>query len=159
MEQKIIIPEGFELKQINESEYAIVKKETPLPETWEEFCENYGVDKSKEVYINGCSEIRCPEKNDRRAQLDKNYLPNHDYAEAILALCQLIQLRDCYHQGWKPDWTVESNKSSIVFRFNEAMKETFLQCNQIFSFQSVEVRDKFFKNFKSLIDKTKPLFI
>lgn len=159
MEQKIVIPEGFELKQINESEYRIVKKKTKLPETWEEFCMNYGVDKSREVYINGCSEIRHPERNDRRAEIDKNYLPNEEYAEAVLALCQLIQLRDCYRQGWKPDWSVESSKASIFFRVNESMKETFLQSNQIFAFQSVEVRDKFLKNFKSLIDKTKPLFM
>lgn len=161
MEQKITIPEGFELKQINESEYVIVKKEPELPDTWTEFCRMHPI-KDEERRIEGNSLIEGVDPRLTRGRAwdaNRNLLPNKEYAEAVLALCQLIQLRDCYRQGWKPDWTVGSSKASIFFRVNEAMKETFLQSNQIFSFQSEEIRDKFLKNFKSLIEKTKPLFM
>ena len=74
-----------------------------LPETWEEFCKLYPR-KKEEYYIELNSiptEVPIGERLDND---DKNVLPSKKAAEAHLALMQLHQLRDCYRQGWKPDW-------------------------------------------------------
>lgn len=45
MSQKITIPEGYELKKINDSEYQIVKKEPELPNSWSGFCKSQPIKK------------------------------------------------------------------------------------------------------------------
>lgn len=161
MEQKIIIPEGYELQKISDSEYKIVKKEAELPESWSEFCKMYPIKKEEEGYITNDSKFQLLTKfKERSEDCDKNLLPNKRYAEAILALCQLIQLRDCYRQGWKPNWNDDSNfKYCILFREGIIYKDCYRSYNRILSFQSEEIRDKFYKNFKDLIEKVKPLFM
>ena len=74
-----------------------------LPKTWEEFCNNYPVKKG-ECFINYSSHIAEPDCTDRGKYSDKNMLPSKRAAEQHLALMQLYQLRDCYRQGWEPDW-------------------------------------------------------
>lgn len=160
MEQKITIPEGYELQKVNDSEYRIVKKEPELPNSWEEFCIKYRTNK-EERYINSSSEIRKVGDNNTRVIAScKNILPNEEYAESILALCQLIQLRDCYRQGWKPDWrNPQENKYCIEFIYN-VVRFAVNNCeNRIFSFQSEKIVNKFYDNFKELINKIKPLFM
>lgn len=160
-EQKITISEGFELQKVNDSEYRIVKKENKLPETWEEFCETHPL-KPGESWVSTTSKIiEAPlsVEGEERIKGWFNLLPNKEYAEAILALCQLIQLRDCYRQGWKPDWIEYTTKAGIIFFADNLMSDSGAREAKIFSFQSKEIRDKFFKNFKDLIEKTKPLFM
>lgn len=158
-EQTITIPEGFELQKVNDSEYRIVKKEMGLPNSWEEFCENYPL-KEGETWINSFSKTEKVEDSIGKERTKDwfNLLPNKEYAEAILALIQLIQLRDCYRQGWKPDWNSSSYKYGIGFNYNMANVIDTVNHQNIFSFQSREIRNKFSNNFKDLIEKTKPLF-
>ena len=159
MEQKITIPDGFTLEQISETEYRVVKKEKDLPETWEQFCNMYRNTKgewfiSKDSKIN---EIDLPKE--RLYVADKNLLPNKEKAEAILALCQLIQLRDCYNDGWKPDWTDNCTyKYCIQLYTNDLREVDNTVSNEIFAFETEKLRDKFLKNFKDLLEKVKPLF-
>ena len=75
-----------------------------FPKDWEDFCANY---KSKhnegESYISTGSEIRESTAGDKvNPKTDKNLVPNKQCAEAVLALTQLLQLREFYRQGWKP---------------------------------------------------------
>lgn len=162
MNQTITIPEGYELQKVNDYEYKIVKKEAELPNSWDEFCENYPV-KPEESCTSSTSGILVIHKNferDRNKYNDKNLLPNKEYAEAILTLCQLIQLRDCYRQGWKPDWKdTNTFHVSIMFKRDEVQLSDFNITNQLFAFQSIEIRNKFYCNFKDLIEKIKPLFM
>ena len=72
-----------------------------LPNTWEEFCKNYPI-KSAEYFIDDLSQILESVWTARDIYEDQNKLPNHDAAQAHLALMQLHQLRDCYRQGWVP---------------------------------------------------------
>lgn len=160
MEQKITIPEGYELQKINDSEYRIIKKEVKLPESWIEFCVMHPLQKEERYICQGSEIGKFSERWSRDADKDRNTLPNKEYAEAILALCQLIQLRDCYRQGWKPVWNSSSKcKYSIIFKSGQVQKEFFYENNKILSFQSSEIRDKFYHNFKELIEKIKPLFM
>lgn len=160
MEQKITIPDGFKLEKISETEYKIVPAEKKLPKTWKEFCESHPLRKG-ECWINSHSVIdyvECSAGSKRNAEW-YNLLPSKEKAEAILALCQLIQLRDCYNDGWRPDWKYVQCAPSIIYEYDSWEKANATFDAQIFSFKSEELRDKFFKNFKDLLDKLKPLYV
>lgn len=94
---------GGELREIALQVFT-EKELIELPKTWEEYCKNYPR-KLREYYINPNSIINESAQIDYRAiNSDKNLLPSKEAAEAHLALMQLHQLRDCYRQGWVPDW-------------------------------------------------------
>ena len=84
---------------------------------------------------------------------DRNTLPSKQVAEAHLALMQLHQLRDCYRQGWEPNWRNTSSKHCIRKQGNSyiivccGISVTFL------SFQSREIAYEFLTNFRDLIEK------
>lgn len=161
-QQTITIPDNMELVKVSETEYKIVEKKKELPESWDEFCETHPI-KAGECWVSGYSEIREIAKghNGERNYKCNNLLPNKEYAKAILALCQLIQLRDCYRQGWRPNWHNDDvTKYTIEFHngtsFQRGMKWTF---QTILSFQTEELRNEFYDNFGDLIEKIKPLFM
>jgi len=136
-------------------DWSTFKVPSKLPKTWEEFCENNPVTKN-EYYIseNSCFHKPFP---DIRACVDKNLLPNKEIAEAMLALCQLIQLRDCYNKGWKPDYTNNHNKYVINVDKNEISRTIVVTIQNVLTFKTRELRDTFLNNFKDLIEIAKPL--
>ena len=78
-------------------------------------------------------------------------LPSEEAAEAHLALMQLHQLRDCYRQGWTPDWRNAKIKYSIC-RYDDKYKAIqTVERNHFLTFQSMELTQKFLSNFKNLI--------
>ena len=86
-----------------------------LPKTWEEFCENYPC-KKDECYIDlSCQIVRLVYEIDRYKVSYKNLLPSKQAAEAHLALMQLHQLRDCYRQGWTPDWNNSIQNKYVIY--------------------------------------------
>ena len=130
-----------------------------LPNTWEEFCDNYPI-KNKESWINGDSAIIIrsdSNRGDRFDKEDKNLLPNKETAEAMLALCQLIQLRDCYNQGWKPNWNTVEYKPVIKVYKGNVVKDSYTNTSFILTFKTLKLRDKFFENFKDLLETAKEL--
>lgn len=163
MIQTIEIPEGFELKKVSDTEYKIVKKENVLPKTWEEFCELYPI-KNDEYFIETRSDIVRANCKNRNSCSDKNVLPSEEKAEAILALCQLIQLRDCYNDSWKPNWFTSDQKYTIYIdtdMINHRVifdKGGYMYSPNILAFKSEKLRDEFINNFKDLIEKLKPLY-
>lgn len=123
-----------------------------LPKTWEEFCKNYEIQKN-ECYINSNSTIK-PATLSRDLRLictDSNLLPDKQAAEAHLALMQLHQLRDCYRQGWKPDWEKEEVKWCIDKRKNYLIITSSYSYSKFLSFQSKEIAELFLDNFQDLI--------
>ena len=137
----------------------IYKKEKGLPKTWEEFCENNLI-KPEEYFVSTASNITSAydgELRKRGSHMDANLLPSEEYAEAMLALCKLIQLRDCYNKGWKPDWSDKSEKHCIFY--NKGNVELFVRNSWscILVFKSRELRNKFYNNFKDLIEQAKLL--
>ena len=88
---------------------------------------------------------------------DPNILTSKEYAEAFLALMQLIRFRDIWNGGWVPDWKSSADKFIIMY-YNDAVElviNTYKQ--QSLYFKTRELRDKFFKEFKDLIETAKPL--
>ena len=133
-----------------------VKPENTLPKTWEEFCKT-NPPKNTEVYINTSSEINSSIVGIRYPERDANLLPNKKIAESMLALCQLIQLRDCYNGEWKPDWKDNSFKYVIYTYHDEIIDDRNVSNNAILTFKSEELRDEFLNNFRKLIEIAKPL--
>lgn len=161
-EQTITIPDGFKLEKISETEYKIVPTEKKLPKTWEEFCASQPIQKG-ECLVTSDSELRMnidyKTLPHQRPYYYRNLLPSKEKAEAILALCQLIQLRDCYNDGWKPEWTAACKlKHCISYSSYTWCKATSVTGGYIFVFKTEELRDEFYRNFKDLLDKLKPLY-
>ena len=124
---------------------------------WEKFCLDNPINKG-ECYIDIVSEIKNANIGSTRyCDKDKNVLPNKKTAEAFLALMQLIQLRNCYRQGWEPDWTSFDKKYTISFCRDGIYCDIVYGHEATLSFQSPEIRREFLRNFKDLIIQAKDL--
>lgn len=148
---------GGELKELALSAFTeeeLTKVE--LPETWEEFCRQFTKIRG-EYYIDTDSIIYGDGDGYRDPLYDRNMLPSKKAAEQHLALMQLHQLRDCYRQGWTPDWS-DSNKDKYCIIYNGAYSGTnsyridiYIDVRTFLSFQSEEIAKLFLENFRSLI--------
>ena len=127
-----------------------------LPETWEEFCELYSI-KGWEHFIDSDSLILRAEKGKRLYKCDRNVLPSAEAANAHLALMQLHQLRDCYRQGWVPDWNNAKIKYSICRYDDKYRAIQTVERNHFLTFQSMIIAEKFLSNFKDLIKQADDL--
>lgn len=162
---EIEVPDGYKAVYNKDTQKIEFKeKELPkinlklLPKTWEDFCATYPIKREQEeCFIDENSEICIFSRRHRNSKVRKNLLPNVKTARAFLALMQLIQLRDCYRQGWKPDWKDEKNKFSIEIIDGEITTYWDNRRSRILSFQSIEVRDEFMENFRDLIEQAKEL--
>jgi hypothetical protein len=77
-------------------------------------------------------------------------MPSEKRAKQFVILNKLLQIRDYYNQGWKPDWSnVKQEKYIIGYSHNKLFLDVFLNLSHIFAFKTREIRDTFFKNFKS----------
>ena len=162
---EIEVPEGYKAVYDKDTqEVEIVKVE--LPKTWRDFCENYPI-KNRECFITERSKIgdfhtedwgaTVKERRARNIDVDKNVFSDRETAEAFLALMQLIRLRDCYRQGWKPDW--KNNEDKFVIEIIDGEITTYWdnRRSRILSFQSEKICEDFLKNFRDLIEKAKEL--
>lgn len=143
---------GGELKEVALQAYTKEElKKVMLPKTWDEFCENYPTGK-EEYFINGWSEIKPFYENYTRcSSVDKNSLPSYEAAKAHLALMQLHQLRDCYRQGWAPDFTDDTLKHVICLIGGIPIVTTIYGTSNFLSFQTKKLAEEFLNNFKELI--------
>lgn len=128
-----------------------------LPKTWGEFCKQNPINK-KESYIVLNSDIHqsTMTRFERDFKADRNVLPSKQAAEAHLALMQLHQLRDCYRQGWVPNWDDENENRYYILHINTGhyiITDT-TKVSMFLTFQSVEIAQEFLNNFKDLIELT-----
>lgn len=161
-ERKITAPDGCEIEKVELIDGVAVvtfrEKELKLPKTWNEFCEMYPI-KDGECYIDNYCNIIDARGPQRYKLKDRNVFPNRATAEAVLALCQLIQLRNCYNGDWVPDWEdFSQDKFAIDFCDNEIGCDTIVRVSEILHFKTEELRDEFLENFGDLIEKLKPLY-
>ena len=162
-EFKVEVPDGYEIDKENSTFECIKFKPivNKLPKTWEEYCNTHPI-REGESWISDISEILhinvLPTPNTKRdCTTYRNLLPNEEYAKAMLALCQLIQLRDCYNDGWIPDWTNSLNKYIIYPSKNYIITGINIAVCRILAFKTEKLRDEFLNNFKDLIEIAKPL--
>lgn len=158
-ELKIVAPDGYEIDRENSTLERIIFKKKPiaLPKSWEEFCA-FNPIKIGESFIAKNSRISCDVSVGRRfASLDRNLLPDPDAAQQHLALMQLHQLRDCYRQGWKPEWSStcadRQVKYCIMLCDGKIDIATTRDTTFFLAFQDMTTRDLFLANFKDLIEQ------
>ena len=162
-EVKITPPEGYEVDKENSTFECIKFKpiKPQLPKTWEEFCETHPL-KEGEAWLTSLSEVTSIDKEKggslRCVNRDEHVVPSENYAKAILALCQLIQLRDCYNEGWEPHWSIDlEDKWCIEIFRGQIDKAVHTVAARVLAFKSANLRDEFLENFKDLIEIAKPL--
>lgn len=135
--------------------------EPQLPKTWEEFCKISDI-KEEEYYISdysGVKKVDCIQHYPiiRNPKHDCNVLPNKQAAEQHLVLMQLHQLRDCYRQGWIPNWEDDSYKYSIVYTISNKIGKYSIGwcCNTPYflSFPTQKLAEEFLTNFRYLIEQ------
>jgi hypothetical protein len=130
----------------------------PLPKTWKEAYTKYLCDTTI-YYIDTNSEIQQHTKPiPANVVFNKNALLSSERAEEVLALIQLITLRDIYNNGWKPDWSNYDEPKYCIYGWSNTIDiDIFSSDHAILAFKTEELRDEFFKNFKDLIEKAKNL--
>lgn len=158
-------PQGFEVDKVEVIDGVLnvtfKAKERSLPKTFEEFCEMFP-DYTGEYFIEPNNDkkidqvvVVMEERTYRNAEL----LPDRATAEAVLALCQLIQLRNAYNGDWVPDckkvpkpYTIDFSDGKIrITRYDH------LQTTPLY-FKTEELAKEFLRNFRPLIEKLKPLY-
>ena len=148
---EIEVPEGK--KAVWKDNKVIFEDIKPqLPKTWKEFCKQNKTNEN-ECYLNNISCIVKTGIDERQKCSDRNILPNKQAAEAHLALMQLHQLRDCYRQGWEPDWNNDCNKYIIVKNRDKYVVFGGNWTSQFLSFQDRERAEEFLTNFRDLIEQ------
>ena len=167
---EIDVPDGYKAEYNKDTQKIEIVK-VGLPKSWDEFCENNPI-KNWECFITERSKIEDfytedsvtipEEKRARNVDTDKSTLPDRETTETFIALMQLIQLRDCYRQGWKPDWKDNTIKHCIICLGEVIDKDWNMEHwnigeQRILSFQTAEIRDNFMCNFYDLIEKAKEL--
>ena len=126
----IKVPDGMEIDKV------IFKKiEKELPNTWEEYLDNYCDNLTHEIHEEDWTQM--PDK--------------------YKALRKLELLRDCYNDGWRADWTTDKVKYYIRFISSKALARSCSKRNFFLNFKTAELRDKFLENFKDIIEIAKPL--
>ena len=162
-ETKITAPEGCEIEKVEIVDGVAVvtfkEKERKLPKSWEEFCEMFPI-KEGESYIDEISVIIERDDNlNRLPDCDKLCLPDRASAEAVLALIQLVQLRNCYNGDWVPDWNKSTDKIVIDFCRDGDLLTFYAQGEvTLLAFKDKETADEFLRYFRPLIEKLKPLY-
>lgn len=165
-ETKITAPDGCEIEKVELVDGVAVvtfrEKERKLPKSWEEFCEmfpdfigEYFIAPEIEEKIGQVAEVMDGQK---RTSSNAELLPDRSTAEAVLALCQLIQLRNAYNGDWVPDWTDNESKFTIDYIEAEIYSGEVRGCCTPLYFGTKEIRDEFLRFFRPLIEKLKPLY-
>ena len=147
----IDVPAGMKAYWDGNSVAFVDDEITELPASWKEFCENNNVH-TGEAYIDELPCVHTVSETCRRSPFKKNYLPDKESAEQYLYLMQLHQLRDCYRQGWKPDWS-DDNVKFLISQGNKGacVIKTRYHSSAFLSFQSEKIAELFLANFQDLI--------
>ena len=126
-----------------------------LPNTWEEWVKLNSKIADESFIAGGCT-IKRMDSERRVIYIDDNILATQKDAEAILALIKLKRLRDTYRQGWIPDWKDDSEtKYCIEYNEGDLVTDCIYNTQLFLAFQASEIRDKFYTNFKDLIETAK----
>ena len=130
-----------------------------FPKTWKEyFTFHFPVDKLPENHY-VCAEtsmFSCytPNSNYESVLQTKNILTSDKTIKQHLALMQLHQLRDCYRQGWEPDWkNIAQNKYTIYNLDGKLDIHIHHTASCFLTFQDRERAEEFLTNFRELIEQ------
>ncbi|MDE5987128.1 MAG: hypothetical protein K2H16_07630 [Prevotella sp.] len=148
----IALPDNMEVEKIENGKIYLKEKKQELPKTWAECFRKT----DKMEYIDEYSDIFPILSVDDGSDSYKNSLPK-GLGKPMLALCQLLICRDVYRKGWKPDWEGNNLKYIIYYGAGKVYTDSSYHESYILSFQSEEIRNIFYNNFKHLIEEAKEL--
>ena len=118
---------GGELKEIALQAFS-EEELNSLPRSWEEYCRKYESCCFSTRYTN------IPLKYD--------------------ALIKLEQLRDCWRQGWEPNWLEGNVQKYVIQKWRDRISiETTYVTHSFLSFPTYEMAKEFLECFKDLIEK------
>ena len=83
--------------------------------------------------------------------------PSQELADASEALRKLLFLRDYYNEGWQPDWNDDSDKFCIIPFKGDFTATTYSFNFRVLHFKTKEIRDRFLKEQRELLEIAKPL--
>ena len=139
---------GGELKEI--ALQAFTEQElNPFPRSWEEFATNHA---RMGYYISSDGKpLMCAASGKLSSP---HVCPSKESAEAHLAMIQLEQLRNCWWNGWKPNWNDEKQVKYCICYFHGKFKISILYETRYFlSFPTMEIAEEFLKCFRDLIEQ------
>ena len=144
-ELKIIPPIGYEIdRQKSTFEKIIFKKIPENPKTWEEYC---SLMKGKTVYYTNCNNITVSGFSDAH---DKFVTKKR--AEQFIALGKLLQLRDYWVGGWKPNLSINP-----AFAVKNTTVVNLIRITLPLTFPTKEMAEEFKECFSDLIKQAFPL--
>jgi hypothetical protein len=135
-EVELCLSDQHEIKEKN-GKWFVVKKKPEFPKTYKECCKVLGITDA----VNGCS----------------GYI-----WQLLNEFQELLICRDAYWKlagDWEPEYkTLVNNEYFTIHTFNgEIVKSMTSHRQSILAFPTEEIRDKFYENFKDLIEKCKEL--
>ena len=150
IEFEIEVPDG---KKAVWKDGKVVFESAELPKTWEGYC-ILNPRKTGEYYISSLSSVRKIEGRGLRSYtLDKNAFTSEEVARQHIAFMQLHRLRDCYRQGWTPNFLDDSRKWCIIKNNNILSVDWGINYSVFLSFQTKELAKQFLNNFEDLIEQ------
>ena len=156
-EVKIQIPDNCELIKDGDT-YVVREKEKKdsKPKSWEEFCEEYPINK-EEYFIGTFAEISKAPEGDRNPFDDRDVCTSEKEAEAFLALMQLRQLR----KAWVGDWKITQGQYAACITNKESdglvIGDGYFISTRIMMFPNTQMAAEFLVYFKDLLEKAKIL--
>lgn len=127
-----------------------------FPKSWEEYCEiNPYLDVDKTIFLLADGNINPISSTFYARRNFPGAVPSKERAEQFIILNKLLQIRDYYNQGWKPNWEDSTDKYVIWHFENELHPDVSTYASSLFTFRSKEVRDEFFTNFQPDLEKIK----
>lgn len=148
---KITPPEGYEIdKEKSTLEQIYFKKKDNKPRSWEELKKLDG------WYIGEMSNL-VPYSSKGTCPFNRNTFPTKEYAEASLALAQLLQLRQRWIGDWEPNWNGDESKSVITVFGGKLRTDSYCNTHFVLSFPNFIMAKNFLNTFVDLLEIAKPL--
>lgn len=166
---KVRPPQGCEIDEVKVVDGFLTvtfkEKERKLPKSWEEFCETFPMKlpynfaiKKQDLYSDDI--VFLNSYYNRLIEEMLKFTGDRATAEAVLALCQLIQLRNCYNGDWVPNWNNADEEKYIIAcgECGDIEHWTAYSACRLLAFKTKELRDEFLRCFHDLIEELKPLY-
>lgn len=131
---------GGEFKDLALSAFTVEElTHKELPKTWKEYKENWA-EREKGIRLGDMSEV----------ELDKIKI-SKDITSAHNALLALHLLRDCYRQGWKPNYSDGVWKYFPCRDDEGSFTASCCLCSHFLTFPTKKIAEQFAHNFKDLM--------